>query len=294
LNRSARISSSPNGIDYHIHTNHSVDARGAVHEYCEQAQKLRLRELCFTNHCELDAFRNDNVIRFGNVQQPLTREGLRKMQREVLRAKELYKRSGLTIKFGLEVGYYEGIESRLQEITDGIDFDFMLGSIHCLDHICIDSSRECAQYFSQYSVKDMLLNYYRAIEALIDSQLFDSIGHLDVYKKYGRDFYGTEIHTFPEQYLIKIFSMMVEKKIALEVNAAGYRQFNEFYPSPTLMKCARQHGISMITIGSDCHKVEDLSGGIKEALEYARSFGFDAVYTFDKRKSVKIKIEKPQ
>lgn len=290
MNRSARISSLPKGIDYHIHTNHSVDARGAIHEYCERAQKLRLQEICFTNHCELDTLRKDNLIQFDDDRQPLTREGLRKMQHEVLKAKELYEGSGLTVKCGLEVGYYEGIESRLQEITEGIDFDFILGSIHCLDHICIDSSKECARYFSQYSVKDMLFNYYHVIEQLIKSQLFDSIGHLDVYKKYGLDFYGKGINTFPEQYLKKIFRMMVEKKIALEINAAGYRQFNEFYPSPTLMKRARQQGVSMITIGSDCHKVEDLGGGIEEALEYARSFGFEAMYTFDKRKPIKIKI----
>jgi histidinol-phosphatase (PHP family) len=275
-------------IDYHIHTNHSVDARGAIHEYCDQAQKLHLQEICFTNHCELDTHRNDNLIQFNDDRQPLTREGLRTMQHEVLQAKQLYENSGLMIKFGLEVGYYEGIESRLQEITEGIDFDFILGSIHCLDHICIDSSKECARYFSQYSVKDMLFNYYRAIEQLINSQLFDSVGHLDVYKKYGHEFYGKDVHTFPEQYLKKIFRMMVEKKIALEVNAAGYRQFNEFYPSPALMECARQQGVSMITIGSDCHKVEDLGGGIEEALEYARSFGFDALYTYDKRKSLRI------
>jgi histidinol-phosphatase (PHP family) len=277
-------------IDYHIHTDHSVDARGALHEYCHQAQKLHLREICFTNHCELDSTRDDNLIQFNGDEQPLTREGLRNMQHEIVQAKELYAHSGLTIKFGLEVGYYDGIESRLREITKGIEFDFILGSIHCLDHICIDSSKECTRYFSQYSVKDTLFHYYRAIEQLINSQLFDSIGHLDVYKKYGRDFYGKEIDIFPEQHLKKIFGLMVEKEISLEVNAAGYRQFNEFYPSPALMKCARQQGVSMITIGSDCHKVADLGSGIKEALEYARSFGFDAVYTYDKRKPIEIKI----
>jgi histidinol-phosphatase (PHP family) len=277
-------------IDYHIHTNHSMDAKGAIHEYCEQAQRLRLQEICFTNHCELDVARTDNVIQFDGDRQPLTREALRKMQHEILRAQELYRGSGLTIKFGLEVGYYEGIESRLREITEGIDFDFLLGSIHCLDHICIDSSKECIRYFSQYSAKDMLFNYYRAIEQLIDSQLFDSIGHLDVYKKYGHAFYGKDIDVFPPEHLNKIFRMMAEKEIALEVNAAGYRQFNEFYPSPTLMRCARAQGVSMITIGSDCHKVEDLGVGIEEALEYARSFGFETVYAFDKRKPVQIDI----
>lgn len=277
-------------IDYHIHTNHSVDAGGAVLEYCERAQQLGLKEICFTNHCELDTLRDDNLIQFDNNRQPLTRQGLMKMQTEVLKAKELYKGLGLNIKFGLEVGYYDGIESCLKEISEGIDFDFVLGSIHCLDHICIDSSREGQRYFSQHPVEDLLSNYYRAIEKLIASELFDSIGHLDVYKKYGLGFYGQAITTFPEEYLKKIFRMMREKEICLEINTAGFRLLNEFYPSPSLMKYARKQGVTMITIGSDCHKVDDLGKGIEEGLEYAKSFGFDAVYGFTKRKPIKIKI----
>jgi histidinol-phosphatase (PHP family) len=277
-------------IDYHIHTAHSIDARGTIEEYCEQAIKIGLKEICFTNHCELDPERNDNLIRFNNNIQPFTHECLLKLQNQVLRVKDYYKSSGLNVKFGLEIGYYEGIEPHLQKITENIEFDFMLGSIHCLNHICIDSLEEHEIYFSKHNISELLENYFLEIEKLLNSQLFDAVGHLDVYKKYGFGFYGEEIQTFPEELLKKIYSIMAEKKIALEINTAGLRRINEIYPSPEIMKCAREQGIKIITIGSDAHKVEDLGKGLKQGIEYAKSFGFDAVYGFDKRKPVKIKI----
>jgi len=190
-------------IDYHIHTHHSIDAEGSIDAYCEKAVVLGLQEICITNHCELDTLRSDNFIRFDNEWQPLTKEGLKKLKGEVTKARDFYKRHGLAVKFGLEIGYYDGVETRLNEILDDIDFDFLLGSIHCLNHICIDSSKEYPVYFSKHSIDELLNTYFQAIENLINSGLFDSIGHLDVYKKYGLQFYAEAINTFPENYLKK-------------------------------------------------------------------------------------------
>jgi len=277
-------------IDYHIHTSHSIDAEGSINEYCEKALRLGLKEICFTNHGELDPARNDNLIKFVDRNLPLTKENLARLQDEVIKVNESYRKRGLVVRFGLEIGYYDGIETRFGEILNGINFDFLLGSIHCLDHICIDSSKEYPQYFSKYSVPELFDSYFKAIEKLIRRKLFDAVGHLDVYKKYGISFYGEAINTFPEDYLKKIFRLMADKEVALEINTAGLRRIKQFYPGPNIMKYAYAQGVRMITIGSDCHKVEDLGKGINEGFEYAKSFGFDAVYGFDKRRPIRIKI----
>jgi len=277
-------------IDYHIHTYHSIDAEGTINDYCERAIQLGLNEICITNHCELDPARNDSWIRFENNKQPMTKEGLKTLEDDVMKAKEVYKKAGLIVKFGLEVGYYEGIEARLQEILHAVNFDFLLGSIHCLNHICIDSSKEHPLYFTHHTALELLSNYFFAIEKLITSKFFDSIGHIDVYKKYGLGFYGDQIQNFSKEIIKKIFKLMSEYDIALEINTAGLRHVGEFYPSPTMMRCAQEQGLKFITIGSDSHKIADLGKGIKEAIEYVKSFGFEAVYGFDKRKPVKIKI----
>lgn len=277
-------------IDYHIHTNHSIDAEGNIDEYCTQGVKVGLDEICFTNHCELDPQRNDALIQFGNHQQAFTREALLRMQNEIMEAKEKYKKHGLTVKFGLEVGYFEGIEPQLQKLLHGIELDFLLGSIHCLNSVCIDSSKECTTYFTKYTVHELLDNYYSAIKELVESHMFDSIGHLDVYKKYGLAFYGDAIKKAPRDVLTGVFRLIKENNIAFEINTAGFRLLDEFYPARSIIQHARNHGITRITIGSDAHKVADLGVGLQEGIEYAKSFGFDAVYAFEKRRPIRVKI----
>lgn len=271
-------------IDYHIHTHHSIDAAGTVTEYCDRALEIGLREICFTNHCELDPKRDDSFISFDGEREPFSREGLMRLRTEIFEARDKYKKQGLTVKFGIEVGYYEGIEHRLQDIIEGTELDFVIGAVHCLEHICIDSSKECKTYFDQYDAQQLMQNYFMTVEHLIGSNTFDSLAHLDVYKKYGKNHYGNVINNVPQDIMNHIFRLIKENHIALEINTAGMRFMNEFYPAPRLMKMAYEKGIELITIGSDSHRPEDLGKDLTLAFEYLKTNGFNTVCTFDKRK----------
>lgn len=270
-------------VDYHIHTSHSIDASGTISAYCDQAVRLGLEEICFTNHCDLDPERDESFIRFNGERQPFSREGLFKLRAEIYEARDRYKKDGLNVKFGIEVGYYGGIEPKLAKILAGMNFDFVIGAIHCLDHICIDSSRECGRYFMDHNARELVDNYYKAVGQMIQSGMFDSIAHLDVYKKYGLDHYGEEIYHIPDQTVVPIFKMIKENHIALEINTAGMRYMNEFYPAPALLELAYEQGVRLLSIGSDSHRPEDLGKDLSLAIEHLKSVGYEAVYTFDKR-----------
>ncbi len=270
-------------IDYHIHTDHSIDADGCLYDYCEKALAIGLKEICFTNHCELDSERNDNLIRFNGEIKPIDNESLLTLQNEISDLKEYYRRKGLDIKFGIEVGFFDGVDKRLKEVTNGVSLDYLLAGIHCLDHICIDSSKECNHYFEQHSAEELLNRYFATMEVLVRSRLFDAVAHFDVYKKYGLNFYGEKVRDFDREYVFHIFKLMAEYGTGLEINTAGLRRYNAFYPSVEFIQLAKEAGIEVITVGSDSHKVEDLGKGIKDAFEYARSYGFSAVYRFSKR-----------
>jgi histidinol-phosphatase (PHP family) len=271
-------------VDYHIHTEHSIDASGTISEYCDQAVKIGLTEICFTNHCELDPERNDSFISFNGKREPFSKNGLLRLQSEVHEAQEKYREQGLAVKFGIEIGYYHGIEQTLHRMLDGPNLDFVIGAIHCLDHICIDSTKECDLYFDRHSVPEFIDHYFTAVMELISSGMFDSIAHLDVYKKYGHKYYGDDIYDVPLDMVSDIFRMMKNKHVALEINTAGMRFMNEFYPSPILMKQARKEGVELFTVGSDSHRPEDLGRDLAQAIQYLKSYGYNAVCTFDKRR----------
>jgi histidinol-phosphatase (PHP family) len=277
-------------IDYHIHSNHSPDAEGTIPAYCEKAIRLGLKEICFTNHAEMDPARADNIIRFDGRDEPLTNPALVRLHNEVFAARDLYATRGLTVKSGIEIGFFSGMEERLAEMITDIEYDFLMGSIHCLDHACIDSSREYKDYFSKHTARNLIDEYYAEILNLAESRLFDAMGHIDVYKKYGINFYGPDIEYQPKDVMAAIFDALRRNELGLEINAAGLRRIHQFYPSPEIMKLARDRKVERLTIGSDCHQVDDLGNGIKEAVEYAKSFGFSRLFAFEKRKPIIVKI----
>lgn len=277
-------------IDYHIHTSHSPDAEGSLRDYCEKAAARGLKEICITNHAEMDPERSDNIIRFEGREEPLTNPALKRLHQEVIAQRGPFAARGLKVRSGIEIGFFSGMEKRLAELTAGIEYDFLMGSIHCLNHACIDSSREYRGYFSKHEARELLDEYYAEILKLAESRLFDALGHIDVYKKYGINFYGSEIDDLPKDLMAAIFDALRRNELALEINAAGLRRINQFYPSPEIMKLARDLKVKRLTVGSDCHKVDDVGKGIKEAYEYAKSFGFSEVFTFDKRKPIAVKI----
>lgn len=276
-------------VDYHIHSAHSIDARNSLNEYCERAIKIGLAQICFTNHCEIDRERNDNFIVFDELRQPIDRPGIERLFNEMMRCRAQYRPDGLDVRIGIEIGFFPGIERQIDTLTKDLAFDYVLGSIHCLDHICIDSSREHKTYFAGHPAQTMIENYYRAISELVDSGLFDAVAHLDVYKKYGIDHYGPKIDILPETALESIFIRMRSKRVALEINTAGLRRINQMYPSHGIMERARNAGIEFLVIGSDAHCIEDLGKGLNEGYDYIKSFGYNEVCTFKDRKMTKFK-----
>ncbi len=277
-------------IDYHVHTDHSVDASGTIAEYCARALEIGLDEICFTNHCELDPERNDSFIMFDGRREPFSKENLLRLQGEIFDARERFKEQGLNVKFGIEVGYDPGIEAAIKDVIHCVDLDFVIGAVHCLGHICIDSSKECGRYFDRHDMDEYIEDYYTTAATLIKSRLFDSLAHFDVYKKYGRDRYGPAISNFPRDAATHVFQLMVENDVALEINTAGMRFMNEFYPGPSIMELAHACGLKRITIGSDSHRPTDLAKDLALALDYARSHGFKEICTFGRRRSSTISI----
>lgn len=50
-------------------------------------------------------------------------------------------------KAGLEVGYDLGLEKAIERVVKSYPFDFVLGSVHSLEHIAISSKKESRFYF---------------------------------------------------------------------------------------------------------------------------------------------------
>lgn len=273
-------------VDYHIHPNYSLDAEGSINEYCRRALVIGLDEICFTTHHDINpGGRNEGIVaRVKDKLVPMDSNWLESYFEEINRAKEAYSESGLRVKIGVEVDYYLDFEDEIRKNLSGYPFDYILGSVHCLDHTGITNRREYRQCFKDRTARELCEEYYSVLKEAVRSDIFDVMAHLDIYRWYGTEYYGKEAFSSGYGLAEPILELMAKNGIGLEINTAAFhRGDSEPYPSIRLLKKSMQKGVKIFTVGSDCHRVSDLGRDIERALGLANKFGF-RIHTFFERK----------
>lgn len=267
-------------IDYHIHPDYSIDAEPfSMHIYCEKALLIGLREICFTTHCEFDIVRQklDWYVRCGGEIVPMhPADWLEYYFKDALSCKERFKPYGLNVKVGLEAGYDLGLDEQISKVVNSYPFDFVIGSIHCLDHFAISSGQESEGFYSGKILTDIAGNYFRTLTEAVKSGLFDVIGHFDIYRRHGTRFFGAAVNDIYRAYIDDVLKLMVSQGTGLELNTSSLRQGQgNFYPTSGILREALKAGVKNFTIGSDCHRIEELGQGVFDALELGKAMGVE-------------------
>ncbi len=261
----------PARTDYHVHPSYSIDASPVkIKDYCLKALELKLTEICFTTHIELDPVRReiDNfVILDGKKLSVFNESWLDSYFEEITRAREEFSHANLNVKAGIEIGYCRGCENFVERITRNYPFDYVLGAIHCLNHIAISSMKESPEYFQNHSLARLRTDYFTTLQEAVTTGFFDCIAHVDLYIRYGIRHYGPEILNIHHGAIEPVFTEMARRGMGLEVNTSSRRRgLEEFHPTREMLALAAKSGIKVFTVGSDAHSLDELGGCIDEAL----------------------------
>ncbi len=260
--------------DYHLHTALCKHARGTVRSYRSAALALGIPEICFTDHCPTpDGYDPEHRM------SPEAFEGYR---RSVLQLRE---EDGPEVLFGIEADYYEGCEDFLSTWLPAQGFDFVLGSVHFIDGWGFDNPED-RHVWDSVDISATWRAYFRLIERLAASRLYDAVGHLDLPKKFG--------HRPPERELARMaapaMNRIAEAGMGLELNASGLRKpAGEIYPSRLLLSMAREREIP-ICFGSDAHRPEEVGAGLEAAVDLARSAGYTRSFRVRAREKVLVPL----
>ncbi|HVP06983.1 MAG TPA: histidinol-phosphatase HisJ family protein, partial [Candidatus Acidoferrum sp.] len=204
--------------DYHCHTEYSIDATGTIDEYCEAALQRGLAEICLTTHYDSNPRADGaaNYIRVNGTQKQATPENLAPYVEEVRKAWSTYYSLGLSIKLGLEFGWYPGCEEDVLRLKKMYDFDYLLCGVHELDDICFCCTKTYEQCFRRFPLEKMVELYYADATQAAKSGLFDTLAHLDYYKKFGERFYGPRVHEVHQPFLAPLFDALISTNTAIE------------------------------------------------------------------------------
>ncbi len=234
-------------IDTHLHSRISCDSEMGLQAACRQALKLGLKALVFTEHADFDP--SDQGCGFYDD---------RKYNEELAEARVAMGRA-LKIYKGIEITYQP---LRRQQILDFIhqhQFDFTIGSVHIVGPQDISRPEIAKKHYSTIEEEQAYGEYFQEVEKLIDSRLFDCLGHLDLCKRYGHLHYGPLVYKKYEKSYKKTLKHLIQAEMMLEINTSGLRQQvkETFPPYPAVLEYLKMGG-TKLTLGSDAHRVQDI------------------------------------
>ena len=263
--------------DCHNHSDRSPDGKDTVPAMLARAKELGLYAYTLTDHCECNAYQREYCAR--------TRAAWMAMC--ITRPVE-----GVRFYRGLELGQPMQDLPGAEEAVARFHYDFIIGSLHNLRGEKDFYYMEAADMPLE-QLHTLLARYWDELLEMIDWGGFDSLGHLTYPLRYIQGEHGVfmdlERHAGKIQ---EVFSALVEKGIALEVNTSGLRQgLGETMPGLELLKRYYAQGGRLVTLGSDAHCTEDLGKGIDEGMELLKAAGFREFAVYEKRKPVLLPLE---
>ncbi|MBN1258590.1 histidinol-phosphatase HisJ family protein [Candidatus Peregrinibacteria bacterium] len=266
-------------IDYHIHNHFSPDSESETEKIAAKAVERGMKEICITNHGE--TFLKDGGRETFTVEEAVKRFSA--CRKEIAETQKAFP--NLPIRFGAEIEYKKEWLPLLKTFVDKMDFDFIIGSHHIVDGVVISSHHFAADLFSRAGEKEAYAGYFEGLLKMVEWGHFDAVGHFDIIKKYGHQFYGP---FRPKKYkpeIMAVLLMMKDKGIGIELNANCLRdKCKELFPHPDILKWCLKIGIENYTMGSDGHEWQNTGLNIKEALQIAKDVGIPAISTYIKRR----------
>jgi histidinol-phosphatase (PHP family) len=267
-------------LDAHLHTDQSPDSSVPIDVYAALAVERRIPEIAITDHVDFDP--RDPAYRYSRFED---------RERTVRDAAERWAREGVTIRFGAELTYNRRWEADVREHLAKHRYDYVIGSVHDWPESPYWPSRVRA-WVEGRSLDEIVAPYYAEVIAAARSGLFDTIGHLDVVKRYLHPYVTAEQLRARQDLQEPALRAIVESKVSLEVNSSGLRYPGaETYPSAPVVARFRELGGERVVVGSDAHARGSFAHRLGESYRHLIGAGFDHL-TF-RRGSEPVRIEVP-
>lgn len=258
--------------DLHSHTHYS-HGRDSVADMRRAAVARGLSFFGFSEHSP----RPDGYVYPVEYRDRL-REGFASYVEEVRALQDDCKRQ-TTVLLGMETDWIGAAPEFMRQAAAAYDFDYLIGSVHFLDHWGFDFSGRDWDPLDAAARNAAYAAYFSAVADMARSGLFQIAGHLDLIKIFSvRDF-----HAWLDGHLDLAREALIcvrDAGMGLEVSSAGLRKpCAEIYPAPAIMRQAADLRLP-ITFASDAHAADQVAYAFPELAAYAASFGYSKSLVF--------------
>jgi len=262
-------------FDYHVHSTFSVDCRVPIETSCEAAIAAGVTEIAFTDHVDHEpSDPGHDFYRYEAYREAIDRARARFGDR-------------LTILAGAEVDFNGRIADQVEVFLARTQFDIVIGSVH----FDLDGELIYPRTFTGRTLDDVFRPYFADILAAVETGWFDTIGHLDLPKRYAP---GTHRDYDPlafREYLGPVFAAMIRRGVAFEINTSGMRQVpRASMPGPAVVRWYAEAGGTLITTGTDSHAAQTVGAGLGTTMAMLELCGIDGVMSFRGRRGTMVPL----
>jgi len=249
--------------DVHSHTTFSDGSTLAA--MIDAAEAAGLAALGLTDHCIVT---DDD---FGRREAYDLVETYEQRRAVVDAARE---NTSLTLYDAAEVSYVASETDAIQEFLSRADFAYTIGSVHFADQYDYTANGQYAAADDE-TRRAAVERYYDAVVGLVDSELFDVLGHLDLPERLStlRGFSTAADYE-------RVADALADSRTVPEINAGRVnRSLNQIHPDPEMLASFHDHGVEFV-LGTDSHTPDELATRVP-ALEAAADRSAVAVVDFD-------------
>lgn len=275
--------------DYHMHFEYGSYDEKWVKGFFDAAKKRGISELGISEHShgfkEFEELYYEDLILDDSIVGEFQKKWLKtnKFKCSISDYEKFInelKQKGYPVKFGMEICNFQNQE-KVKKILDEYNFDYLIASIHFVDGWAYDSS-QIKEEWENKNIYSVYEKYVKEIEKVAESGLYDVLGHPFNLRLYGY---------FPKEDMSGLIERAVlalkKSNMAVDVNTGTLYRYpiKEISPYNEFMKVAKKYNLPII-LSSDAHKPEDAGNYIKQAAEYAKSFGYIEYLRFENRKRI--------
>lgn len=184
----------------------------------------------------------------------------------------------LIVRFGLEADFIPETVERLRETLAAYPLDYVIGSVHFVGDFLTDEDPSLWNALSPDERNDMIRDYWSCVARMAKSRVFDIVGHLELYKKFGN---RPTIDISRD--IAAALDAVAESGMAVELNTSGMHYAGEMYPSQAILLECHKRGIpSLVT--ADAHHIDHILRGYSAGVTELRSVGYTQQAVFEGRK----------
>jgi len=254
--------------DFHMHSRVSFDSQTPAAQMVAAAEKMGLKEICFTDHVDRCVIPELNYV----------------FDLEEYRQEYADLRSDkVKVRHGIEYGLLPDNAERMKQDLQARHYDFVIGSVHFVGVDDVYLAPYWEGKTQEQAIRIFLEETLKCVQA---HDSYDVLGHLLFISKSPRNPAHALIRyeEYPELF-DEILRQVACHDKGIEVNTSGVDRCGGYLPTMDFVRRFKELGGKIVTVGSDSHNDLRVGQYCHRAVEEIKEI-FGYVCTFENRQPI--------